>query len=111
MSSAHFNTTISSEEIDKSLKGCVPVNTAKSTNWVIRTWLMQRYKLVSQEAKELAGLAAEVGMDDFNQQMTTLNQIKENWIGDLTGGCLSYIKLLKTSLVIVDMPLLYGRYF
>ena len=40
-------------------------------------------------------------MDDFNQRMTTLNQIKQNWIGDSTGGCLPRIKLLKTSLVVV----------
>lgn len=42
--SACFNTTVSSEEIEKSSKGCVrPVGTAKSTNWVVHTfqqWLM-----------------------------------------------------------------------
>ena len=50
---AHFNTTVSSEEIEKSSKGCVPVGTAKSTNWAVRTfqqWLMQRNKCVPQEA-------------------------------------------------------------
>ena len=50
---ACFNSTISSEEVEKSLKGCVPVGTAKSTNWAVYTfhqWLMQRNKLVPQEA-------------------------------------------------------------
>ena len=48
-----FNTTVSSEEIEKFSKGCVPVGTAKGTNWVIRTfqqWLMQRNKRAPQEA-------------------------------------------------------------
>ena len=31
--SSRFNTTVSSEEIEKSSKGCIPVGTAKSTNW------------------------------------------------------------------------------
>ena len=47
--SAHFNTTVSSKEIETSLKGCVPVGTAKSTNWVVCTfqqWLMQKNKRV-----------------------------------------------------------------
>ena len=51
--SSRFNTTVSSEEIEKSLKGCVLVGTAKSTNWVVRAfqqWLMQRNKRVPQEA-------------------------------------------------------------
>lgn len=38
-------------------------------------------------------------MDDFNKQMTALNQMKQNWIGDPTGDCLSCMKLLKTLLV------------
>ena len=51
--STHFNTTVSSKEIEKSSKGCVPVGTTKSTNWTICTfqqWLMQRNKRVPQEA-------------------------------------------------------------
>ena len=41
-------------------------------------------------------------MDDFNIRMTALNQMKQNWIGDPTGDCLSCMKLLKTSLVIAN---------
>ena len=51
--SACFKTTVSSEEIEKSSKGCVPVGTAKSTNWAVCTfqqWLIQRNKRVPQEA-------------------------------------------------------------
>ena len=50
--SARFNTTVSSEEIEKSLKGCIPVGTAKSTNWAVCTfqqWLTQRNNRVPQE--------------------------------------------------------------
>ena len=50
---SHFNTTVSSEEIEKSSKGCVPVGTAKSINWVVcafQQWLMQRNKRIPQEA-------------------------------------------------------------
>ena len=50
--SAHFNTTVSSEEIEKSSKECVQVGTAKRTNWAVCTfqqWLMQRNNRVPQE--------------------------------------------------------------
>ena len=51
--STRFNTTVSSEEIEKSSKGCVPAGTAKSTNWTVRTfqqWLIQRKKRMPQES-------------------------------------------------------------
>ena len=40
-----FNTTVSQEEIAKTWKGCVPVNTARSKGWAFRTyqsWAKQR---------------------------------------------------------------------
>ncbi len=43
--STRFNTTVSEEEIAKTSKGCVPVNTARSTAWALRTyqsWAKQR---------------------------------------------------------------------
>ena len=51
--STRFNTNVSSEEIEKSSKGCVPAGTAKSTNWTVRTfqqWLIQRKKRMPQES-------------------------------------------------------------
>jgi len=50
--SARFITTVSSEEIEKSSKRCIPVGTTKSTNWAVRTfqqWLMQKNKHFPQE--------------------------------------------------------------
>jgi len=49
---AWFNTTVNSEEIEKSSKGYVLVGTTKSTNCAVRTfqqWLMQRNKRFPQE--------------------------------------------------------------
>ena len=43
--STRFNTTVSEEEIAKTSKGCVPVNTTRSTGWALRTyqsWARQR---------------------------------------------------------------------
>lgn len=59
---ARFNIAVSSEEIEKSSKGWVPLGTAKSTNWEVCTFqqlLMQRNKRIPQEAFPLDILQKE----------------------------------------------------
>ena len=49
---SRFNVTVTEEEIDKSSKGCIPVGTARSTDWAVRTfqqWLKQRNERIPQE--------------------------------------------------------------
>ena len=36
--SSRFNKTVSTEEIDKALKGCIPKNTAHATSWAVRAF-------------------------------------------------------------------------
>ena len=49
--SSRFNVTITESEVKKSLKGCIPVNTAKCTSWAMRVfqdWVVQRNKRTAE---------------------------------------------------------------
>jgi hypothetical protein len=53
--SNRFNVTVSEDELAQSSKGCIPMNTARSTGWAIRTfqsWANQQNKRCEDQCPE-----------------------------------------------------------